>query len=147
MIRRPPRSTLFPYTTLFRSRAGGGRLAGGRPESGVLLRDLSESAAVAAPRLRDVPHAVAAGARPHAHHVRVAVPPRRVRAAGLRSRRRGAVPGRDQPAGLAHLRAKPRRDRFAGLPARPLLAAGGPCSSGGPGASQGHRARTPSITM
>src|SRR5258707_7147652 len=23
MIRRPPRSTLFPYTTLFRSRAGG----------------------------------------------------------------------------------------------------------------------------
>src|SRR2546430_9342606 len=38
MIRRPPRSTLFPYTTLFRSRGGGhcpdrlgrsGRLAGG----------------------------------------------------------------------------------------------------------------------
>src|SRR2546430_7287762 len=27
MIRRPPRSTLFPYTTLFRSAAGG---AGGR---------------------------------------------------------------------------------------------------------------------
>src|SRR5256885_13189867 len=25
MIRRPPRSTLFPYTTLFRSSAGGGR--------------------------------------------------------------------------------------------------------------------------
>src|SRR3712207_8822011 len=25
MIRRPPRSTLFPYTTLFRSAAGGGR--------------------------------------------------------------------------------------------------------------------------
>src|SRR2546426_3574547 len=24
MIRRPPRSTLFPYTTLFRSRTGGG---------------------------------------------------------------------------------------------------------------------------
>src|SRR5690242_21525795 len=24
MIRRPPRSTLFPYTTLFRSRSGGG---------------------------------------------------------------------------------------------------------------------------
>src|SRR5260221_928616 len=29
MIRRPPRSTLFPYTTLFRSRDGGG---GGRCE-------------------------------------------------------------------------------------------------------------------
>src|SRR3989475_12973570 len=27
MIRRPPRSTLFPYTTLFRSRAAGARLA------------------------------------------------------------------------------------------------------------------------
>src|SRR5215510_16065830 len=44
MIRRPPRSTLFPYTTLFRSpaqspfpsshsaRSGGLRLAGGRSE-------------------------------------------------------------------------------------------------------------------
>src|SRR5256885_16023239 len=33
MIRRPPRSTLFPYTTLFRSlrRAAG---AGGNPETG-----------------------------------------------------------------------------------------------------------------
>src|SRR2546430_11747787 len=27
MIRRPPRSTLFPYTTLFRSRADGNRFA------------------------------------------------------------------------------------------------------------------------
>src|SRR5256885_7980099 len=26
MIRRPPRSTLFPYTTLFRSRGGAGRI-------------------------------------------------------------------------------------------------------------------------
>src|SRR6266480_5836190 len=36
MIRRPPRSTLFPYTTLFRARAsrrslGGPRGPGGRP--------------------------------------------------------------------------------------------------------------------
>src|SRR5258708_27114283 len=33
MIRRPPRSTLFPYTTLFRSRCGNpaaGRTSGGR---------------------------------------------------------------------------------------------------------------------
>src|SRR2546427_6724453 len=30
MIRRPPRSTLFPYTTLFRS-AGGGAAAGAAP--------------------------------------------------------------------------------------------------------------------
>src|SRR3712207_8869833 len=28
MIRRPPRSTLFPYTTLFRSERGPGRLSG-----------------------------------------------------------------------------------------------------------------------
>src|SRR3712207_7480592 len=37
MIRRPPRSTLFPYTTLFRSRDGsvvlvGARLAAGRAQ-------------------------------------------------------------------------------------------------------------------
>src|SRR5437764_9566563 len=28
MIRRPPRSTLFPYTTLFRSNLDGGRVVG-----------------------------------------------------------------------------------------------------------------------
>src|SRR3712207_7956588 len=42
MIRRPPRSTLFPYTTLFRSRSPAGRdfyLPGGRvPEEGRLIR-------------------------------------------------------------------------------------------------------------
>src|SRR3712207_8840912 len=31
MIRRPPRSTLFPYTTLFRSRADEGRADPGHP--------------------------------------------------------------------------------------------------------------------
>src|SRR2546430_11379002 len=38
MIRRPPRSTLFPYTTLFRSAAGrfdGGCHAGAAPRPGV----------------------------------------------------------------------------------------------------------------
>src|SRR5262245_63006975 len=30
MIRRPPRSTLFPYTTLFRSRRSSGHWAGAR---------------------------------------------------------------------------------------------------------------------
>src|SRR5947208_5427868 len=34
MIRRPPRSTLFPYTTLFRSSLGGGALLRGRGASG-----------------------------------------------------------------------------------------------------------------
>src|SRR2546430_9754567 len=33
MIRRPPRSTLFPYTTLFRSRGGGEHGVGDRPET------------------------------------------------------------------------------------------------------------------
>src|SRR5438876_8511477 len=31
MLRRPPRSTLFPYTTLFRSRTSGPRHRGGPP--------------------------------------------------------------------------------------------------------------------
>src|SRR5260370_19451191 len=43
MIRRPPRSTLFPYTTLFRSSAPGVR--GGR------RRDLDADVAVLAPGL------------------------------------------------------------------------------------------------
>src|SRR6266536_3932248 len=34
MIRRPPRSTLFPYTTLFRSRTGQGVDLGGQPTPG-----------------------------------------------------------------------------------------------------------------
>src|SRR2546429_6695269 len=33
MIRRPPRSTLFPYTTLFRSWQGGSQLSGTRQPS------------------------------------------------------------------------------------------------------------------
>src|SRR5258708_27074120 len=47
MIRRPPRSTLFPYTTLFRSSGGGsdrpagasGRSQARVPEPGLLLQD------------------------------------------------------------------------------------------------------------
>src|SRR2546430_10392167 len=35
MIRRPPRSTLFPYTTLFRSNVTNTQLASGRVEGGV----------------------------------------------------------------------------------------------------------------
>src|SRR2546429_3166121 len=33
MIRRPPRSTLFPYTTLFRSLESEGRIAGADPSA------------------------------------------------------------------------------------------------------------------
>src|SRR3989442_4704190 len=40
MIRRPPRSTLFPYTTLFRSEAAHGRSLVARPREGARpLRD------------------------------------------------------------------------------------------------------------
>src|ERR1035438_1412681 len=39
MIRRPPRSTLFPYTTLFRSIIGGSK-------SGLLSKELREMARV-----------------------------------------------------------------------------------------------------
>src|SRR2546422_8403640 len=37
MIRRPPRSTLFPYTTLFRSAGGAARDDGGRDGQPLLL--------------------------------------------------------------------------------------------------------------
>src|SRR3989475_3668500 len=36
MIRRPPRSTLFPYTTLFRSKSGVLIIGGGSPKNFVL---------------------------------------------------------------------------------------------------------------
>src|SRR3712207_7728610 len=38
MIRRPPRSTLFPYTTLFRSRLGAGHVRDGPLGRGVVLQ-------------------------------------------------------------------------------------------------------------
>src|SRR2546422_5934372 len=49
MIRRPPRSTLFPYTTLFRSRSGRGNRRGrlGCPQP--RPRDAAERADRAAP--------------------------------------------------------------------------------------------------
>src|SRR5690349_23987862 len=45
MIRRPPRSTLFPYTTLFRSDQFLGVVAGGRIAWAQLLVDLDEGLA------------------------------------------------------------------------------------------------------
>src|SRR5689334_23670452 len=41
MIRRPPRSTLFPYTTLFRSRTTGERLLNKRRDYHAVLSRLS----------------------------------------------------------------------------------------------------------
>src|SRR3712207_7972908 len=46
MIRRPPRSTLFPYTTLFRSRAFEGLRPGEPREARMLERRGLEEAAV-----------------------------------------------------------------------------------------------------
>src|SRR3712207_8661025 len=61
MIRRPPRSTLFPYTTLFRSRGAPGRgaAAGARVAAPPTLpvqhpgRDLGARAPLAGGRRRD----------------------------------------------------------------------------------------------
>src|SRR5436305_9162736 len=56
MIRRPPRSTLFPYTTLFRSRLGPARPAG----SGQALRR-----GRALDRFRSEEHTSELQSRPH----------------------------------------------------------------------------------
>src|SRR5689334_24280453 len=54
MIRRPPRSTLFPYTTLFRSPAGNEGHSGGMRYLALLLFALA-SPAVAAANLYPAP--------------------------------------------------------------------------------------------
>src|SRR3712207_7439295 len=59
MIRRPPRSTLFPYTTLFRSAAGPGVRVGGSPRR--LARRCRRDAAVPVSR---GPCTARGGARP-----------------------------------------------------------------------------------
>src|SRR3712207_843856 len=61
MIRRPPRSTLFPYTTLFRSVAHGAVAGGGRPP-----------APKEAPAPRARPEAQHTPCGPH-HHLAAAV--------------------------------------------------------------------------
>src|SRR3712207_7790043 len=47
MIRRPPRSTLFPYTTLFRSRGGDLAHVGGGEDAAVLEHDEGEGRVLA----------------------------------------------------------------------------------------------------
>src|SRR3712207_7110843 len=67
MIRRPPRSTLFPYTTLFRSEPAGRPAAAGQ----------GRGQAVEAPQARDLldqvrlPRDVRPAERRHAHGERV----------------------------------------------------------------------------
>src|SRR3712207_7424735 len=55
MIRRPPRSTLFPYTTLFRSAGRGGRGAHAPSRSGTIGRVPSRISAAPLPSTRSVP--------------------------------------------------------------------------------------------
>src|SRR2546426_5152199 len=72
MIRRPPRSTLFPYTTLFRSLAAGPRAPGAR---------------VAAPGLRALAAVRGAARRADPPALQRGVPgPRRERAKACRRR-------------------------------------------------------------
>src|SRR5258707_10875493 len=54
MIRRPPRSTLFPYTTLFRSQRRLRRLPGGQPPRQFLVADLEVQPAPGHVELDDV---------------------------------------------------------------------------------------------
>src|SRR5256885_17176741 len=63
MIRRPPRSTLFPYTTLFRSRLSLGPRRQGHVDSAA---DAPRAAALMSPRARisEVIRAAAAGGEP-----------------------------------------------------------------------------------
>src|SRR3712207_9256294 len=54
MIRRPPRSTLFPYTTLFRSPVDRGLLGVGDADAlGLLVGELDLEVLEEAPRVRD----------------------------------------------------------------------------------------------
>src|SRR5256885_11940185 len=63
MIRRPPRSTLFPYTTLFRSRAGriGHPRADDGGDIGAVAADLAVRGEPAAAGHRDGRHGSARG--------------------------------------------------------------------------------------
>src|SRR5436189_4779516 len=53
MILRPPRSTLFPYTTLFRSRRRVGKAPGIQSQRLANFSEAPSSSAVARPRRRD----------------------------------------------------------------------------------------------
>src|SRR2546430_8175538 len=96
MIRRPPRSTLFPYTTLFRSRGVERRVVGRAPGAGGIGVQVEDAAAVVlGPRVVGVPWpargAPVGGTRPERRPAPAAGPvaaPARG-AGGPRARRRG----------------------------------------------------------
>src|SRR3989442_9648711 len=70
MIRRPPRSTLFPYTTLFRS-----QLNRKQPLSGIVLGGVGVEAGAVIPHLHSYVHDLVLGDRKstrlNSSHVRI----------------------------------------------------------------------------
>src|SRR2546430_16805548 len=63
MIRRPPRSTLFPYTTLFRSKTRGAHVVELRARSGAVARGLRLPHGAGAAHATALARAVARSAR------------------------------------------------------------------------------------
>src|SRR6266853_6202697 len=114
MIRRPPRSTLFPYTTLFRSRRGarGARIVRDRAEFGVAegrarphSRGERPGGARAAPR--------EPLARARARDLGICEARRRARPCALRRRRQGRAPRAVQSCRVRRKRDEPRAGKGA----------------------------------
>src|SRR3989454_10418291 len=121
MIRRPPRSTLFPYTTLFRSLRRRREEEGGAP-AGRAVRRHGERAR-AAPRGRHLPRESAPGHARHPHAERgLGWEPEAVAAEGHRP---GAA-GLDPRAAMAA-----RRDRVRAPPARLMAGPSGERAAAG----------------
>src|SRR3989475_9639588 len=97
MIRRPPRSTLFPYTTLFRSVAG-------RPQAVDRLLPAKAPRPAAGPALPLAPDLHRAGGVAAVRRSR----PQGARLSDVLALRRGHVSAHDGAGGAGH-RAAPRR--------------------------------------
>src|SRR3989442_10951576 len=65
MIRRPPRSTLFPYTTLFRSPSGSPRPSASTHSSGAAPATMTTMASEPQPPGRSEEHTSELQSRPH----------------------------------------------------------------------------------
>src|SRR3712207_6820673 len=112
MIRRPPRSTLFPYTTLFRSDPGGGPLGAGQAAA---HGQADPRAAPRRARLRRRPHHRGGlrprAARPGLGDVRAAGAPARPRAGRLWGGGGGTLVGGATAAALVHELLEARDER------------------------------------
>src|SRR6266436_208734 len=115
MIRRPPRSTLFPYTTLFRSPLHGECRLGGRPPARPkrFHRPLPRPSPRALRILGWRGHPPIPRPPPHASHQRPHLPPPRLRP-GLHHYPTPPLPPRHRPRKLSptrRLRPSPPRGR------------------------------------